>query len=377
MNIDLQKLSFICRHPLHSLRRALQYKKSIKGLRRVESNPHEKFAKVATLSPVVSTNRSFFTLAWSLAQNGFIVEIPDAIGVILGLGQYDRRILDLPSLRLFTSKARATKSSLCLVTPGVGVLQPHCFDISFDYYSEKIDSSQAFLPFGMHPEACLLGFDNPDACKDHHAGATRSIAVFCAGNLSYPEYDNEQLSLRFGILTRRHLIQQMHADFFELIISKPESVVSGAYKSGAIAIIDQAISGLTMAEYFAALAKSDFVLCPPGVNHPHCHNIYEGMSRGCIPILEYSHWMRPRLDDGINCIAFSGLEGLRNAVNLALRMSDAEKENLRRGVTQYWDRYVRPDAFLLSLTSSNGRTICMLNETASTDFISPAETKLP
>lgn len=52
-----------------------------------------------------------------------------------------------------------------------------------------------------------------------------------------------------------------------------------------------------MDEYRDILIKTEFFLCLPGVSMPLCHNLYESMICGCIPLLHvnYAKWLDPEL----------------------------------------------------------------------------------
>ena len=61
---------------------------------------------------------------------------------------------------------------------------------------------------------------------------------------------------------------------------------------------------LQLKRWLEALAKADFFLACPGVLMPLCHNVIESLVAGAIPILQYGSYLSPRLEDGINCLAF-------------------------------------------------------------------------
>jgi hypothetical protein len=120
-----------------------------------------------------------------------------------------------------------------------------------------------------------------------------------------------------------------------------------------------------MPDYFKALESSDFLLCPPGVNHPHCHNIFEGLSRGCIPILQYDQLMRPALTPGYNCLSFADESQLLATVTSALQMTDEQITQMRQRCFAYSATISPAVAVLNSITRSSVTRVCVLNETAS------------
>jgi hypothetical protein len=87
------------------------------------------------------------------------------------------------------------------------------------------------------------------------------------------------------------------------------------------------------------------------------HNLIEALSVGTIPITEYPELMYPPLEDGVNCIAFRGAAGLRDAVDRALAMSAADAQRLSKGAAAYYDQYLKPDAAIRRLLESPGKHV--------------------
>lgn len=116
------------------------------------------------------------------------------------------------------------------------------------------------------------------------------------------------------------------------------------------------------------LEASDFFIAPPGNGMPHCHNIMEALSRGCVPITNYDRWLMPQLQDGVNCLSFRDKEGLERA----LSMNEDEVKKMRQAAKDYYDRYCSPDAVYKLLSSyfgKHGRTMLLVNnEGTSIDY---------
>ena len=188
--------------------------------------------------------------------------------------------------------------------------------------------------------------------------------MFLAGNLSYPEYADDRIPRAYSLLNRREFVNAIRREFPELITTASNEVRGGTCNFP-ISMIDQAIDGLCMPEYFLTLERSDFLLCPPGVNHPHYHNIFEGMSRGVIPVLEYAHLMRPAMQDSVNCISFRGRDGLIAAVHRVLSMPAAELNRIRRSCLEYFDKFCTPASVIRRICDADIKRIRMLNESES------------
>jgi hypothetical protein len=97
--------------------------------------------------------------------------------------------------------------------------------------------------------------------------------------------------------------------------------------------------------WFATVAKADFFLACPGGSMPICHNLVEAMAAGAVPILEYPEYLDPALRDGVNCLAFSGPEGLLKTMRRALKMKPAEIAPMRRAAFEYYQKHFAPGNF--------------------------------
>ena len=84
---------------------------------------------------------------------------------------------------------------------------------------------------------------------------------------------------------------------------------------------------------------------------PWCHNTVEAMSVGTIPIIEYGNLYDPALEHMKNCIRYSTYEELKNAMNLVLNMDRREIEQLRKNVTEYYNRYLSTDSITKNINS--------------------------
>jgi hypothetical protein len=102
---------------------------------------------------------------------------------------------------------------------------------------------------------------------------------------------------------------------------------------------------LSQEHYFAALQECDFVLSPPGWCMPVSHNLVEAMFCGGIPITNAGAFMAPPLENGKNCLEFSGEADLIAAMEKVLTMSDQEIEKMRGAVWDYYIRFLDSKAF--------------------------------
>ncbi len=362
-----KSVGFIARHPLAAVQRFSRYACRRLLCRTFRGNNADA-DRCIWIHPSTS-DRSFFGLVSTLTRAGHQVLIPPKPSLLLDNGMYDSRIPSLQNVFLDSRPLQLQENSLRL--PGMHSgnptsTEPRILEICFDFYSPAHHPDQTFFwPFGMHPEALLLGLDR--CAEEQHTAPSsepRLIRILCAGNLSYPEYARSTINDHFGMLNRADIIGAVRRHFNAEIVTSPAALTtpSGPVQ---IALIDQATDGFPMAAYFQALQASDFLLCPPGVNHPHCHNIFEGLSRGCIPILQYDQLMRPTLKAGWNCLSFANESQLLATVTSALQMTHEQIMHMRQRCFAYASLTSDSCAVLKLLKQTSVKRVCLLNETAS------------
>jgi hypothetical protein len=112
-------------------------------------------------------------------------------------------------------------------------------------------------------------------------------------------------------------------------------------------------------EWLRTLARAAFFLACPGVRYPMSHNLVESLSVGTIPITEYPELFFPALEDGVNCLAYHGADGLRAAVDRALAMSQQEVSHLAAGAAEYYDRHIEPNAVVEKILAHPERQLTL------------------
>jgi hypothetical protein len=286
------------------------------------------------------------------------VVLPNLPSVLLGLGEYDRKILDFENVFIENHKTKDLPYSTIRLPSKFWKSSKDVIPIEFNYYNRNIDDEKRlFIPFGIHPEARLKGLDRQNVIETKND----SIRIFCAGNLSYPDYNTQTIPSRFSMLNRATAIETIKRYFPESTSFAPLQILADDFKAS-ICLIDQAKCGLNMESYFRALESSTFIFCPPGVNLPHCHNIYEGMSRGCIPILEYPHLLRPKLTPNVNCLSFEGSTGLIDTLKYALTLKKDVIKDLKSNTTSYFNTFCNIN-YLTSINKDTSiSSLCLLNE---------------
>jgi hypothetical protein len=128
-------------------------------------------------------------------------------------------------------------------------------------------------------------------------------------------------------------------------------------------------SFLPQEHYFAALRECDFVLSPPGICTPLSHNLIEAMFCGAIPITNAGAFMAQPLENGKNCLSFSGETDLIAAIVRALTMSEQEVGKMREVVLNYYNNNLHPNAFCEQLGSKAFDQIFVNTEEKSVPFV--------
>jgi hypothetical protein len=350
---------FFINNPSYSISRYCKFLKESLKYKRYHGPP-SLLQDAVWINPP-STNRSLFGLIWLFKKININVILPNTPSVVLEMGEYDKKALEFDNVFL--------ENTITKQLPKCSIRIPSCLQkshndsnikqIDFNYYNNS-NSNSLFVPFGMHPEARLRGLDH----QSYSRPPADRIRIFCAGNLSYPEYRSDTISAHFSLMNRATAITTILNHFPNSASFKSQDIKHPDFTSP-ICLVDQAKDGLDMESYFSILECSTFIFCPPGVNHPHCHNIFEGMSRGCIPILEYPHLFHPRLTPGVDCLAFHGENDLIKTLKHALSLNTQQICILRNNVSSFYNRYYRPENFKQQLSERDFSSLTLLNEQAS------------
>ena len=108
------------------------------------------------------------------------------------------------------------------------------------------------------------------------------------------------------------------------------------------------------ADWLATLARFDFFLCPPGQSMPMCHNLIESLAVGAIPITNYSDWLNPHLEHGVNALLFDSEDALLACLETAAAMAPDRIAAMRQAAGDFYDRHLSPKAFAAALRALDG-----------------------
>ena len=211
--------------------------------------------------------------------------------------------------------------------------------ISFDVYNHL--NSEFVFPFDIFP---INYFKNTfDISKSQNA--QRKHNILFAGNTSTNYRSSIKLN-KFKLIDRVQL--------FETLKSKESSRFT--YYDGiktpksdlliAIWNYENINCKIESTNYFQILSNCNFIVAPPGVEMPMCHNLIEAMKVGTIPILQYSSYLYPALTDGHNCLTFNDKSSFLIAIKTALDMNEEFIERMRNNVIEYANNHLDHKRFI-------------------------------
>jgi hypothetical protein len=192
--------------------------------------------------------------------------------------------------------------------------------------------------------------------------ATRPVRLFFGGNTEEGKYDKNILRDLYSMLTRREMLTVTRAEFPEADTHRPRDASKWlpSQDNQRFVLCETQHCKIPQERWLDALAKADFFLACPGVDMPLCHNLIEALAAGCIPILQYAAYLPQPLENRVNCLTFTNVEDLKNAIRLTQSMSPQEIHVLRKNVKQYYDDFLAPGRFLQRLFNGETKQITLL-----------------
>lgn len=229
--------------------------------------------------------------------------------------------------------------------------------MDFDYYGAQRNGEPAeYMPLYMHPTKYWSGAYRTMA---EYRSRHRDIRLFFSGTVG-PVYDRGRV---FGVMTRDEIINRVQNGFAShLSFIEDRTDLSSFEGGGAHEVVfnltrdqhnTQAKFRLSEGEFLDFLARSDFVLCPPGLVPP-THIMIEAMAMGTIPVFNSPHLFQPRLRDGYDCLSFSTPDELDAVVRRVLEMDAQEIQKMHERVREFFDRNLDPATWFRGLLSRCG-----------------------
>lgn len=289
--------------------------------------------------------RYYFSLVRDFIDAGFFPVFVAHRGTVasFGVGRV-KPLLLRERLGVIGSRAELREPFL-LITDRPGMASGAASRVVKVDYARRIASGPDEIPFPVfvHPrlaDGTALPFVYP-------AQAERPVRLFFGGNTSEGKYDRNVIGEVYSMLTRREMLEIAIGEVGEPRIHRPRE--AGGWLASdvphAFVLCETQICRIPSERWLEALAKGDFFLACPGVGMPLCHNLIEAMAAGAIPILQYSRYLTPQLQDGVNCLAFDDAASLRAVIARVLAMSRQEVLALRAGTQAYYDQYLAPGRF--------------------------------
>lgn len=298
-------------------------------------------------------NRYYYILAKYFLIEGYTVYLPKRIKLIYSLNT------DLDGSFIFKEKF------VILGHPSSEIIEINDQIVNPDYFNflktSKIDSNDYYIPLGQHPFIYFKGYWNKKISKIRE----RKNSIFLAGNFNNHVYGSSDMEIIFNIKNRINLYKRaLKSPFFSSIKSQSDLdkfLLSG--QDNKLLIIDRindfAIHPANIRYY---VGQFNFLLGLPGFAHPLCHNIFEAMSVGTIPILQEMHAVifKPELENGVNCITFSKTEDLDELISMIFLKSTEEINFMRNNVIKYHNDNCTPEVIVENLVFKKYSNIYML-----------------
>jgi hypothetical protein len=217
------------------------------------------------------------------------------------------------------------------------------------------------LPVFVHPRitSAMKSFQPPEVA------AKRSARLFFGGNTEEGKYDKEVIRERYGMLSRREMLKAAAAAIPAEETHQPNDAAAwlASPEFHPFVLCETQHCKIPQDRWLEALTKADFFLACPGVGMPLCHNVIEALAADCIPILQYSAYLSPPLQHGVNCLAFDDAHKLGSVLSSILTMNDAEITALRANVRAHYAGHLAPGRFARRLFSGpHARRVLLLND---------------
>ncbi|TWU04451.1 glycosyltransferase family 47 protein [Stieleria varia] len=221
----------------------------------------------------------------------------------------------------------------------------------------RTDPQHIPLPYSFHPQIWDL---NEDARLEEYRNQERKWLLFFGGNCQQKSYQKIDHYRWLETVNRYKLIAQALTHYPKRTTRLDDAKQLANAKTTNIdgfVLIDSGTHRLPAEQWMETLSQAHFFLAAPGVDYPLSHNCVETMAVGTIPVLEYGSLFTPALQDGVNCIAFSGRAGFQEALERVDSMQADEIAELRRGAIRYYEDHLSPAAFARELMREDARGV--------------------
>ncbi|WP_049629614.1 glycosyltransferase [Cellvibrio sp. pealriver] len=189
------------------------------------------------------------------------------------------------------------------------------------------------------------------ACKQdlqltRYQNQTRQWQIFFGGDAKADKYNKQSIRTIYNKLSRAQILQILsstldHEYYCELNNQAELNQLKQTTHTGVV-VMNNRHCKVAPEQWLSTLAQSRFFIACPGVRYPMSHNLVESMAVGTIPITQYPELFFPALEDGKNCLVFSGEKDLVDVIKMAINMSERDIATIAKGAIRYYDEYLSP-----------------------------------
>ena len=305
------------------------------------------FAKFTGNEIFLEQGRLLFSLLHVFAKAGYKITLYDNLAD-KQLDKYGQLVYALPGVQLTDGPTGGVESDLYLFDREDKRIGKRPWrkkvQVRFDMFAPFWFSDPIIMPFPMHPLQADTSPEKLHACRSRQ----RTLRLFFSGDTLH--YGREWLRYPKLKMPRLPIVNAVMEDMGEdvLIVNDPEAFANLGCDGYTNKCVLAGSSDIRIApeSWLDAVAAADFFLSPPGIVMPMCHNIIEAMAVGTIPVTNYPEWLDPHLQHMENCIVFDDRRDLKARLKLVLQLDDVAIARLRANVIDYYQTYLRPEAFV-------------------------------
>lgn len=221
----------------------------------------------------------------------------------------------------------------------VDKVSPNSIYIQFDYLNgmQNPNPEQFTFPLLMHPfvykenlHHSLLGMNT----KKH-------ITLLFCGNCN-PYYDTVFAPKYFGVPNRIKTIEFIKERFqtYSPVDASLHTLMKDPIR---LAIINSKKNSFGTSGYLKLVGASKFFLALPGYRAPTCHNVYEAIALGSVPIIHKNllPFYGSLLIENYNCLSYNNLENLAQLLKKLLVDPDLEYAKRVKNLAESWERHIQ------------------------------------
>jgi hypothetical protein len=226
-----------------------------------------------------------------------------------------------------------------------------CVSLAVD---EQLGPNEFPWPFPMFPGLYRI---NQDSILSDLRRQERPWGFFFGGQSASHKYDKNWVKGVYGKVTRSAYL----AIARETLAAGPglkepennrelDTLLSSPVQGGVLVYNEKC--KIPLEQWLPVMARSRFFFACPGVRYPMSHNTVEALAVGSVPIIEYPEDFYPALQDGINCLTFTGEAGLKAAIERAASLNEAEWQGLSSNAIEFYEHHLSPVAAVNRLLES-------------------------